>query len=194
MHRVLAAAAALLLAFPALAQEATFRRIEVTPTAEGYSCDAEMRIPVAPELAWEVMTDFDSMARWVPNLKSSRVLKQEDRTVTIEQVGTASFGPVSFDFTMERRLSLDPPRGMTAVQLKGTLRKYQSTLRLAPERGATRLRYRVEIEPGTLLGVILSKEFVEHELKEQFTAIAAEMQRRHAAREGGGSGQPASAR
>lgn len=181
MHRALAAAAMLILALPALAQEASFRRITVTPTAEGYACDSEMRIPVPPELAWEVMTDFDSMAAWVPNLRSSRVVSREDRTVVIEQVGNATFGPLSFDFTMERRLALDPPRGMTAVQTKGTLRKYSSMLRIAPERGATRLRYRVDIEPGLLLGAILSKEFVEHELKEQFTAIAAEMQRRYAA-------------
>lgn len=188
MHRALAAAAVLLLALPAFGQEANFRRITVTPTAEGYSCDSEMRIPVPPELAWEVMTDFDSMASWVPNLRSSRVVSREDRTVVIEQVGTAAFGPLSFDFTMERRLALDPPRGMTAVQTKGTLRKYSSMLRLTPERGATRLRYRVDIEPGALLSVILTRDFVEHELREQFAAIAREMVRRQTARERQASG------
>jgi carbon monoxide dehydrogenase subunit G len=139
-------------------------------------------IPVPPALAWEVMTDFESMARWVPNLRSSRVLRREGPVVHVEQVGIASFGPLSFDFTMVRRLELEPPLHIAAEQVRGTLRRYRSTIRLAPHRAGTRLTYRVDLEPGLLVGAILSRDFIEHEIREQFGAIAQEMVRREAAR------------
>ena len=196
MSRALLLAAALLACAPALAADPPMRRLSVVPKGEGYACESEMVIPVPPALAWEVMTDFDSMARWVPNLRSSRVLRREGAVVTIEQVGIAQFGPLSFDFTMERRLELEPPTGIAAVQTRGTLKRYQSTIRLAPDMGGTRMTYRVDIEPGLLVGAILSKEFIEHELREQFGAIAGEMVRRDAARTASASGAslPAAAR
>lgn len=196
MSRAFILAAAILACGPALAADPVFSRVSVVPRGEGYACDSEMLIPVPPALAWEVMTDFDSMARWVPNLRSSRVLRREGPVVTIEQVGIAQFGPLSFDFTMERRLDLSPPTGIAAVQTRGTLKRYQSTIRLLPDKGGTRLTYRVDIEPGLLVGAILSKEFIEHELREQFGAIAGEMVRRDAARSAtaGGGNLPAPVR
>ena len=182
MARVLLLLAALLFVAPPDPAAQEFRRVAITPLPDGHFIDAVMVIPVPTAIAWEVMTDFDSLAKWVPNLRSSRVLQREGNRVLIEQVGIAQFGPFSFDFTMERRLGLDPPSGFSAVQTRGTLKRYQSTLRLEPEKGATRLTYRVQIEPGLLLGAILSKEFIEHEFREQFEAIAAEMVRRDAER------------
>jgi carbon monoxide dehydrogenase subunit G len=167
---------------PAFAADAEFRRVVVTARADGFACDSEMLIPVPPALAWEVMTDFDSMARWVPNLRLSRVLKREGPVVHIEQVGIAAFGPLSFDFTMVRRLELEPPTLITAEQVRGTLKGYKSTVRLASENGGTRMTYRVDLDPGMLLSAILSRDFIEHEIREQFGAIAAEMVRRDGAR------------
>ncbi len=196
MSRAFLFAAALLACGPAPAADPPAVRVSVVAKGEGYACESDMRIAVPPALAWEVMTDFDSMARWVPNLRSSRVLRREGSVVTIEQVGIAQFGPLSFDFTMERRLALEAPAGIVAVQTRGTLKRYQSTIRLQPDEGGTRLTYRVDIEPGLLVGAILSKEFVEHELREQFEAIAQEMLRREAARSAtaAGGALPAAAR
>jgi len=182
--RALLFAAALLACGPVLAADPEFRRISVVPSAEGYACDSEMVIPVPPALAWEVMTDFDSMARWVPNLRSSRVLMRQGAVVHVEQVGIAAFGPLSFDFTMVRRLELEPPHHIAAEQVRGTLRRYRSTIRLLPDKAGTRLTYRVDLEPGLLVGAILSRDFIEHEIREQFGAIAKEMVRRHSERHG----------
>ena len=182
VSRILLLLAALLVIAPSEPAAQEFRRVAITPLPDGYFIDAVMVIPVPPAVAWEVMTDFDSLAKWVPNLRSSKVLRREGSQVLIEQVGVAEFGPFSFDFTMERRLDLEPPSGFSAVQTRGTLKRYQSTLRLEPEKGQTRLTYRVQIEPGLLLGAILSKEFIDHEFREQFAAIAAEMVRRNAGR------------
>jgi carbon monoxide dehydrogenase subunit G len=172
--------AVLLSSLPASPVEAQIRRIEVAPRGGGYACESEMVIPVPPAIAWEVMTDYDSMSRWVPNLRSSRAVKREGTVVHIEQVGVLRFGPFAFDFTLARRAELDPPKAIALEQVQGTLRRYRSKVLFAPENGATRMTYLVEMEPGLLIGAILSKDFIEREIREQFEAIAAEMVRRHA--------------
>lgn len=184
MFRTLLLLAALILAAPAhpSAAEPFFRRVTVTPQGEGYRCEAVMVAPVPIAVAWETMSDFDNMSRFVPNLRESRVQRREGSTAWVEQVGVAAFGPLSVEFTSERRLELTPPRLIQSEQVKGTVKRYRSTLILTQEREGTRLTYRVDLEPGPLLGLLLSREFIRHEIAEQFGAMGVEMIRRDAAR------------
>lgn len=172
--------AAILVAASAEASGIDWQRLAVVPRAEGFYGEAVLHVPVPPALAWEVMTDFEAMPRFVPNLRSSSVLQREGRVMHVEQVGIAAFGPFSFDFTMVRRLELEAPSAILGEQVRGTLERYRSALRLDPEKGGTRMTYRAQIDPGLVLGTILSKEFIEHEIRRQFTALAAEMVRRSA--------------
>lgn len=168
-------------ALPSPAADENVRRVTVTPGADGYYCEAVMVVPVSVTTAFSTMTDFDTMAKWVPNLRQSRVTKREGNVVWIEQVGVAQFGPLSVDFSSERRLELSPPRIITSELVKGTVKRYRSTLYLTPDRGGTKVTYRVEIDPGPIVGLVVSAEFIRHEISEQFAAIADEMVRRELA-------------
>lgn len=159
------------------------RSVTVTRDDAGYVCEAVMFAPVPPSLAWEVLTDVDHMVDWVPNLRQSRVLKREGDVAIIEQVGLAQFAFLSFTFTTERRLELKRPVSISAVQIHGDARRYNSVLRLTPEAAGTRLDYRAEFEPGLLAAMVLSREYFQHEIGEQFTAMIGEMVRRKAMHE-----------
>jgi carbon monoxide dehydrogenase subunit G len=168
-----------LLAFNALAAESSYvRSIAVTRDGDLYKCDAVLFAPVRQALAWEVLTDVDHMADWVPNLRQSRVLKREADVAYIEQVGLAQFGFLSFNFTTERRLEMKRPHSIKSTQTRGSANRYSSFLRLSPEAGGTRLDYHAEFEPGLLASIVLSRDFLEHEIGEQFTGMIGEMVRR----------------
>jgi carbon monoxide dehydrogenase subunit G len=156
------------------------RSVVVTSDGASYVCEAVLFAPVPPSLAWEVLTDVDHMVGWVPNLRESRVLKREGDVAFIEQVGLAQFGFLSFTFTTERRLEMIRPVSISAVQIRGDARRYNSLLRLSPEAAGTRITYHAEFEPGLLAAMVLSREFFEHEIAEQFTAMIREMVRRKA--------------
>jgi hypothetical protein len=181
--------ACLLAAAPARPVDLPSPRVMVAVTAKdgGYACEAQVLLPVPQALAWEVVTDFDTMARWVSDLLSSRVLAREGAVLHVEQVGVASFGPFSFEVGMVRRIELEAPSGYLAEQVRGSFRRYNATLGLEPEAGATRLTFRVALEPGPFIGLVLSPAFVESELRQQLAAIAAiaaEAMRRLPARAG----------
>ena len=179
MRRCLLLLAVLLLPITTWAQGHYVRSLTVTHAGGIYFCDAVLFAPVPPPLAFDVLTDVDRMVEWVPNLRQSRILNREGNIVLIEQVGLAQFGLLSFNFSTERRLVLDRPTTIDAVQLRGSANRYNSNLRLTPETGGTRLDYHAQFEPGLLAAIVMSRDFMEHEIAEQFTAMIQEMVRRN---------------
>ena len=163
---------------PGRAADSPIRSIDVTFDGETYVLNAVMFAPVSQTVAWDVLTDFDHMAGWVPNVTESKVLKRDDATITIEQRGVAKYGALSFPYDTERKLDLKPMATINSTQIKGSLRRVVSTMMLEPDGKGTRMTYHLEIVPSLLAGALLSREFVQHEISQQFTAIIAEMVRR----------------
>lgn len=161
-----------------VAADSPIRSIDVTYDDGAYVVIAVMFAPVTQAVAWDVLTDFDHMAQWVPNVAESKVLKRDDTSVTIEQHGVAKYGAASFPYTTERKIELNPPDSIKTKQLRGSLRRVESTMTLAPDGKGTSLNYRLELVPSLLTAAVISKSYLEHEIGEQFTAIIAEMVRR----------------
>lgn len=171
--------AALFMAIPChAAGESPIRSITVVYEGDTYITDAVMYAPVQGAVAWDVLTDFDRMANWVPNVKESKVLKRENNSVTIEQRGQAKFGAASFNYVTERQLEMNKPLSIKSVQTKGSLKRVESLMKVEPDGNGTRLVYHIEIIPNLLASAVMSKSFLEHEITEQFTAIIGEMTKR----------------
>jgi carbon monoxide dehydrogenase subunit G len=160
------------------ATETAIRSIDITQATDAYVANVVMVIPVPTDVAWQVLTDFDHMAEWVPNVRESKVIAREPNAVTVEQHGVAKFGLASFPYVSVRRMESDPPRTIRSTQLKGNMRRLESLMTVAPDGDGTKLVYHFEMVPGPLAATVMSKEFLEHELREQFGAIIEEMVRR----------------
>src|SRR5208282_1845035 len=112
------AAMLILASNPGRAADSPIRTVDVTYDGETYVLNAVMFAPVAQSVAWDVLTDFDHMAQWVPNVSESKVVKREDNSVTIEQHGVAKYGAVSFPYVTERKIELKPPGTIVSSQIK----------------------------------------------------------------------------
>jgi carbon monoxide dehydrogenase subunit G len=162
----------------AIAADSPIRTLDVAYEGDAYILNAVMFAPVPQAVAWDVLTDFDHMAQWVPNVAESKAIARDGSAVTVQQHGVAKFGAASFPYTTERRIDLKPQSAIKTTQLKGSLRRVESALQLEPEGKGTRINYHLEIVPSGLAGAVMSKKFLEHEITEQFTAIVGEMTRR----------------
>jgi len=161
-----------------MAAESPIRKLDVAFEGDAYVVNAIFFAPASPKLAWDVLTDFDHLAGWVPNVAESKVIKREDIAVTVEQRGVAKYGAASFPYVTERRIELRPPSSIKTAQVKGNMRRVESSIMLEGEGKGTRIVYHLEIVPSLLAGAVMSKQFVEHEVGDQFTAIIGEMTRR----------------
>lgn len=168
---------ALLLVTP-LARGEAVARVDVVQEGDTYIVDTVMVAPVPLSDAWAVLTDFDGMAHFVPNLTESRVIGRGENRMTVQQKGVARFGPLRFAFESVRELELNRNESVLSRQISGAMRMARSQTRFFDAGGATRITYHAELEPGTWLPGFISRGFIAHEVREQFEAIAREMVRR----------------
>jgi len=152
--------------------------VQVQRQGSHFSIDVVMHASVPPPLAFEVLTDFDHMARFVPNLQDSRVLERRGLTWRVAQKGAAHWGLITLPFESVRELQLDPPREIRAHALSGSTSAMDSLMQLEPEPGGTRLHYHAEVEPGGWFPPGIGPALVQHETSEQFSAMLREMQAR----------------
>ena len=154
------------------------RSIDVAQTDDGYVATVVMAAAVPSSIAWDVLTDFDNMAKWVPNLKESKIVSRDGNVMTVEQKGTARFGLLSFPYTSVRKMQLDPQKTIQATQVSGNMKRLMSLMKVSADGTGTRLDYRLELVPSSIASAVLSPDFLKSEITEQFTAIVAEMVRR----------------
>ncbi|WP_407278502.1 SRPBCC family protein [Aromatoleum evansii] len=152
--------------------------VRVERNVGGFTVDMLAHAPVNQALAWEVLTDFEHMAAFVPNLKTSRVSERGDAFVRVHQTGTARYGMFWTNFESVREIRFSPPNEIRAQGVGGNMKRMESVMRLEAEPGGTLLRYHAEVQPDVWLPPLLGPSFVRHETAEQFSAIIREMVRR----------------
>ncbi|MCX7893825.1 MAG: SRPBCC family protein [Burkholderiales bacterium] len=184
-----ALALAAALAAPAVAEPGM--RVEIARSGDAFMVDAHLVAPVPPREAWAVLTDFEHMSAFVPNLVESRVAGRSASRLTVAQKGVARFGVVSFPFESVREVDLVPHESVRSRTVGGTAGRVESFTRLAAAGAGTRIHYHLEVVPGFWFPGFVGEALLEQEVREQFEAIVQEMLRRQRAAAPPRAGAPA---
>ena len=171
--------ALLVAATPALAA-AVDTQVAVSRRGDVFLVDAVLVAPVTGREAWNVLTDFDAMSAFVPNLDTSRVTARNGERLRVEQTGVARWGPLAHAFSMVREVELEPIQLVRSRSLSESPMQVRSQTRFASVAGGTEIRHHVEISLDTWMPAALIEPFLRHEVREQFDAVVAEMLRRRA--------------
>lgn len=154
--------------------------VKVVRADGGFSIDLTLHAQVPIGVAWAVLTDFDHMAEFIPNVSHSQVLHRNENLLKIGQKGKAHWGPLTMNFESVREVTLVPQREIRTHGLSGTVKRVDSSMTLEPVGDGTRLRYHTEVEPGSWFPPLLGPAKVRQETAAQFSAIVQEMLRRQA--------------
>jgi ribosome-associated toxin RatA of RatAB toxin-antitoxin module len=161
---------------------ATPEPITVEARREGDAVIVEARalLHADLEIAWDVLTDYDRYAEFIPDLKSSRVLARSGGTVIVEQKGQVGF--FLFRFPMEVTLSVteDPRNGITSRAIAGTFREMTGSYALMRDGDDLRFTYSGRMIPDFLLPPLIGTAAVRAAVKKQFGALVKQMQARGA--------------
>lgn len=152
--------------------------VQVQRAGTSFTVDVNFYTPVPPAQAWAVLTDFEHMGSFVPNLTSSQVLERGDARLKVAQKGVARYGFFSANFESVREISLSPQREIRAHNIGGNVKSLDSVMQLQAEGSGTRLHYHAEVTPGFWFPPLIGPSLVRHETAEQFSAMLQEMQRR----------------
>lgn len=156
--------------------------VAVARKGELLQLDIVLVAPVTRSEAWSVMTDFDAMARYVPNLHASRITQRAGNRLRVEQSGVARWGPISHPFSTVRDVDLAPMSAVQSRSTGGSLQHVRSETHFSDSAGGTRIEHHLEFAMETWMPEFLAEAFLRHEVTEQFEALVQEMLRRRAAR------------
>jgi uncharacterized membrane protein len=157
--------------------------VTITQVGETFVVEVLAEVPVPLAGAWEVLTDFDHMAQFIGNVKSSRVVRRDENTLWVRQEGVAEYGPFSLPFKSEREIRLEPKRRIVAKSLSGSMKRMESEARLGQLADGVRIGYHAEAVPELALARIFGATIVRHEIEEQFREMISEMMRRYPRRD-----------
>jgi ribosome-associated toxin RatA of RatAB toxin-antitoxin module len=144
----------------------------------------QLRLPLDPQWIWAVLTDYNNLNRYIPNLSSSRQLWRRGNRVGLEQVGTQQFCGLRFTARVELELEEDPDQGELRFEMRsGDFRRFDGLWRVDSDAMSTRLLYSLTVQgkPGMPIGLI------EQRLQQDLANNLRGVQREATLRAGAGS-------
>ncbi|HTN65471.1 MAG TPA: SRPBCC family protein [Burkholderiaceae bacterium] len=149
--------------------------------ADGIEVDAEGFACATPRRVWQVLTDYDRLAEFVPNLISSTVLSRHDHEVVVEQYGSGGFLFVRREIHMVLRVTEQPFSAIDVNRISGNMRRYTARWSLASARenhcDGTRIRYRASMQPDFFVPPIAGPAMAQADVDQMLKAVLAEIER-----------------
>ena len=95
---------------------------------------AQLRLPLEIEEVWAVLTDYDRLTSFIPNLISSRVVSREGLEVVLEQEGAQRFAGLRFTAKVTLELRERRPDGMLDFRMvSGDFRRFEGAWFVCPD-------------------------------------------------------------
>jgi len=140
---------------------------------------AQLRLDLPPRWLWAVLTDYDRLDRFIPNLSSSRLLWRRGNRVSVEQVGCQQFCGLRFSARVELELCEEPEQGRLSFRmLEGDFRCFEGAWSVGADPRSTWLLYDLTVQgkPGMPIGLI--EQRLQQDLASNLRGVQQEAQRR----------------
>lgn len=187
-RRSLSCMSALLIWLPAQAAALPDPEVRVKDKDGTLVLDIAYKLPVSQRVAWDVLTDFEAMPGFIPNLEESHILQRDAKRMVVEQKGKFSLGMLNLPYESKREIETTPYQILRAHSLSGT--KMDSTTMLIPAGDGTQLYYHATAVPSVSLPSNMIASTLSEMLESQFKAMGQEMMSRAKAAGNDNAAQP----
>jgi len=156
--------------------EVSVNRIEVD-ALHMYEVDSLGTVNASPATVWRILTDYEHMNEFVPDLNSCRVLSRNGNEVIIEQLGTARFLFMSKSIHLIVRATEQPMTSIDIALVSGDMKHYESHWELipVPETGGTRVVYSGRLVPNFYVPGILGAKIIRGDIERMMGAVLARL-------------------
>jgi carbon monoxide dehydrogenase subunit G len=154
--------------------------VHVTAKKDGQTItvDAVFNVAATQRQAWDVLTDFDHMPNFVPNLESSKVVSRSGNVLQVAQKGRETYGLLSFSFDNLREVELAPYTKIKSHLISGSMQKSDGTTHLSENGSMTQVTYHGVFIPNVNVPGLLGIPAIESATRRQFDELRREMGRR----------------
>lgn len=140
--------------------------------------EAFHELEATPEQAWAVLTDYEGLTRFIPDMTESRVIMRNGNNILVEQKGAASLFLLRRSIEVRLEIVEFPYEWVTSRAVAGSFKEMDGRYELKTEGGTLRFTYTGRIVPGFWLPGLVETAAVKRAIGRQFTATVKEIQRR----------------
>lgn len=155
--------------------------VQIKKSGETLIIDVSLSVPATPHESWDVLTDYDHMTQFLPNLQLSKIVESKGNTLHVSQKGKATYGLLSFSFDSIREVVLTPYSEIRSHILSGSIKQANATTQLIAEGNGTRILHHSESIPGTWIPPFIGKKIIDSQIREQYGEMRKEIIRRKTA-------------
>lgn len=140
---------------------------------------AQLRLDLHPDWLWSVLTDYENLQNFIPNLAMSRQLWRRQNRVCLEQVGTQQFCGLRFSARVQLELCEEREQGRLDFRMiDGDFRCFQGTWAIGADDSSSWLLYDLTVQgkPGMPIGLI--EQRLKDDLANNLRGVQLEASRR----------------
>ena len=139
----------------------------------------QLRSPIPEQLFWDVLTDYENLSSFIPNLSSSELVTRSGNTVQLRQVGSQQLLGLRFSAQVLLELTEYRPEGLLRFHmLKGDFRRFEGTWRISRVPDGCSLVYELTVQGCIGMPIGLIEERLRDDLTSNLRAVEREANRR----------------
>ena len=140
---------------------------------------AQLRSELPSDLFWEVLTDYEHLDQFIPNLSSSELLHREGDTVLLQQEGSQKLLGIRFSAQVLLELKEFRHDGVLRFSmLKGDFRRFEGSWQIRDLLDGSSLLYELTVQGCLGMPIGLIEERLRDDLSSNLRAVEAEARRR----------------
>lgn len=176
----------ILLLFPAWIGLAAAEEVSVKVERfeNAFQVESELLVAVDQRLAWQVLTDYDNLASFVPGMRLSRIVSAPGESLLLEQKGESGFLLFRVPIEVVSRVEETPRSSIRFQSVGGNLKNQKGEWALARHDHATRVSYRASFTPGFTPPPLIGPAIIGRDIRIMIESVAREMVRRAEAKGG----------
>ena len=193
MKRLIGTVFALVVPCVALAAQATDVSVQARRQGDTIIVEASAEFSGRMDEAWAVLTDYEHLSLFIPNMESSRVVARTPVGPVVEQKGVARMWVFSYPIEVRLAVREFPPHRIESHSEGGSFKEFHGVYELSVAQGRTRLRYVCEMIPDFFIPPLFGAAVLKQNVEESFGALSREIVRRSETSRAGRAAIPAGA-
>ena len=141
-----------------------------------YTIGARFLVSSSPSVVLAVLTDYDGIPRFLPNVRTSRLIERKDRHALVEQEAVVKL--MFFSTRVHLLLGIDEePRAIRFVDRSGkSFARYEGAWTLAERNGQVEITYALTAKPSFEAPGFLIRRLMRRDASEQIQRLREEME------------------
>jgi ribosome-associated toxin RatA of RatAB toxin-antitoxin module len=159
--------------------EVTVNRVDVDGQ-HMYELDASGVVAAPLPRVWRILTNYERMTEFVPDLESCKVLSRTGNEVMIEQFGVARLLFMSRPIHLIVRATEQPMSAIDIALVSGDMKHYEARWELIPipETGGTKVVYKGRMMPNFYVPSLFGSKMIRIDVEHMMRAVLLRLDRR----------------